>query len=172
MLKQARAKTVQGGEHSAESTNMPMALDGGTHPRTGYAYKGETPWSAPPPNTSDGTVFHAAQVDNAAPRICQFIGTINLGFTLNDNKCSDVNVSLLLKCFMSYAKQTYADFRIKPLNGSAQCITNPSNISTTKEGVELYYQHSIVGDGVRGKINVAMSKTLGDMKYMGTPFRK
>jgi hypothetical protein len=42
----------------------------------------------------------------------------------------------------------------------------------TKEEAELYYQHRIVGDGVRGKTNVAMSKTMGDMKDFATPFRK
>jgi hypothetical protein len=53
-----------------------------------------------------------------------------------------------------------------------QCIINPSNIPTTKEGVELYYQHRIVAAGIRGEINVSMSKTMGDMKYVNTPFRK
>jgi hypothetical protein len=80
-------------------------------------------------------------------------------------------VLILLKRFMPYAKQTNADFCIESLNGIAQSITNPSNIPTMKEGVELYYQHRIVGDGVRGKINIAMSNTLGDMKYLGNPFR-
>jgi hypothetical protein len=172
MPKQARAKTLQGGDHSADSTNMTMTLDYDTNTRIWYVYKGETPWSAPPPNESNDTVFHAARVDNAAPRIRQFPGTINLSFTLNEDKHSEVNVSILLKRFMTYAKQTNADFHIKPLNGSAQSITNPSNIPTTKEGFELYYQHRIVGDGVRGKINIDMSKTLGDLKDLGTPFCK
>jgi hypothetical protein len=56
------------------------------------------------------------------------------------------------------------------LNGSTQSITISSNIPTTKEGAEMYSQHR-VGDGVREKINVAMSKTMGDMKYIATPFR-
>jgi hypothetical protein len=91
---------------------------------------------------------------------------------LNDDKRSEVNVSILLKRFMSYAKQTNIEFRIEPLNGSYQSITNPCNITTTEEGVELYYQHLIIGDGVREKINISMSTTLSDMKYLGTPFRK
>jgi hypothetical protein len=52
---------------------------------------------------------------------------------------------------MEFAKQTNGAFCIEPLNRSAQCITNPSNIPTTKEGVELYYQHRILADGIRGK---------------------
>jgi hypothetical protein len=73
---------------------------------------------------------------------------------------------------MPFAKQTDADFLIESLNESAQSITNPSNIPTTKESVELYYQHRIVADGIRGKINVAMSKTMDDIKDLATPFRK
>jgi hypothetical protein len=82
---------------------MPMALDGDTDTRTSYVYKGETPSSSPPTNESDG-IFHAAHIDNAAPCIRQFAGTFDLGFTLNDDKCSEVNVSILLKRCMSYAK--------------------------------------------------------------------
>jgi hypothetical protein len=73
---------------------------------------------------------------------------------------------------MSFARETDADLRIEPLNGSAKSISNPSNIPTSKEGVQLYYQHRIVADGIRGKINVAMSKMMGDMKDPKTPFRK
>jgi hypothetical protein len=70
---------------------------------------------------------------------------------------------------MSFAKQPDADLRIKPLNGSAQSISNPSNIPTSKEGVELYYQHWLAADGIH---LVAMSKTMGDLKDPATPFRK
>jgi hypothetical protein len=73
---------------------------------------------------------------------------------------------------MAFAKQTDGAFCIDPLNSSAQCITNPSNIPTTKEGIALYYQHRIVADGIRGEINVSMSKTMGDIKDVSTHFRK
>jgi hypothetical protein len=73
---------------------------------------------------------------------------------------------------MAFSKQTDGAFSIDPLNGSAQCITNPRNIPTTKKGVELYYQHRTVADGIRGKIHVSMSNTLGNMKDVITAFRK
>jgi hypothetical protein len=61
---------------------------------------------------------------------------------------------------MAFAKQTDPDFRIEPLNGSAQCIANLSSIPTSKEGIELYYQHRVVADGIRG-INLTMAHTMG-----------
>jgi hypothetical protein len=149
-----------------------MTHDVDTVQRQGYAYKGASPWSAPPAADSDATCFHVKQQYNAAPQIRQFLGTINLGFTVNKDKRNYINISLLRQCFMSFAKQIYAYFRIEPINGSAQSISNPSNIPTSKEGVELYYQHRIVEDGVRGKITVAMSEMMGDLKDPATPFRK
>jgi hypothetical protein len=73
---------------------------------------------------------------------------------------------------MSFAKQTDPDFRIEILNGQGQCISNPSNIPNSKDDMELYYQHRVVTDGIRGKINVTMSRTMGEMKDPATPFRK
>jgi hypothetical protein len=50
---------------------------------------------------------------------------------------------------MEYAKQIDPDFHnIEPLNGSAQCIKNPSHIPTSKEGILLYYQDMVVADGM------------------------
>jgi hypothetical protein len=121
---------------------------------------------------SDLTVCHSTPTDNAAPQIRQFAGTINLVFFIGEDKRIEIKFSLPLKRFVAFAKQTNGAFRIEPLNDSAQCITNPRNIPTTKEGVELYYQHRIVAEGIKGKINVSMSKTMGDMKDLGTPFRK
>jgi hypothetical protein len=123
-----------------------------------------------PAKESDPAVFHSTPYDNAAPQIRQFAGTINLGFSIGEDKRSKNNVSLLLKRFVAFVKQTDGAFCIDPLNGSAQCITNHSNIPTTKEGVELYYQHCIVADGIRGEIDVSMSNTMGDMKDLSTPF--
>jgi hypothetical protein len=117
-------------------------------------------------------VFYATPTDNAAPQTRQFSGTINLRFSIGEDKRSEINVSLLLKRFMAFTKQTDGNFCIYPLNGSAQSIANSSTIPMTKECVELYYQHHIVADGIRGKVNVSMSKTMGDMKDVSTPFRK
>jgi hypothetical protein len=91
---------------------------------------------------------------------------MNLGFAVNEDKRNDINVSL------SFAKQTDANFCIKTLNGSAHSISNPSNIPTFQKGVELYYQHRIVEDGICGKINAVMSKMMGNLKDPETPFRK
>jgi hypothetical protein len=83
-----------------------------------------------------------------------------------------MNVSLLLKRFMSYAKHTDPEFSLEPINGSGQCITNPSNIPSLKDGIDLYYQHRVVDDGIRGKIHVTMSRTMGELKDMSTHFHK
>jgi hypothetical protein len=149
---------------------MPMDEDGLQH--QGYVYKGEAPWSGLPTKDSDPTVFHSTPTDNAATQICQFAGTTKQGFSIGENKRSRINVSLLLKRFMAFAKQTDGAFHIDPLNGSAQCITNPINILTKKEGVELYYKHHIVANCIREKNDVSMSKTMGEMKDISTPFRK
>jgi hypothetical protein len=52
----------------------------------------------------------------------QFFGTSNLGFTINEDKRNDINVALLLKRVMYFAKQTDTYLRIEPLNGSAQIM--------------------------------------------------
>jgi hypothetical protein len=71
---------------------------------------------------------------------------------------------------MAHTKQKDTDFHIEPLNGSAQCITNPINIPTTLDGID--YQHRVVADGICGNIHVTRSCTMGEMKYPATPFRK
>jgi hypothetical protein len=73
---------------------------------------------------------------------------------------------------MSFAKQTYPSFCFEPLNGSAHNINNPSSNTPSKEGVDLYYQHRSVNDGIRGKLNVAMSTTLSELKDPSMPLRK
>jgi hypothetical protein len=83
-----------------------------------------------------------------------------------------MNVAILLKRFMAFAKQADPDFRIEPLSVNGQCISNPNNIPTSKEGMELYYQHRAVTDGIRGKINVTMTRTMDEMKDTATPFPK
>jgi hypothetical protein len=141
-------------------------------PTTHFSYKGDSPWAAPPVAEADATVFHVESTSNAPPKIQHFIGTINLGFAIVEYKRNDMNVALLLKQFMYFTKQTNPDFRIDPLNGQGQCIFNPSNILTSKDGMELYYQHRVVTYGIRGKNNVAMYRTMGEMKDPATPLRK
>jgi hypothetical protein len=73
---------------------------------------------------------------------------MNLGFAIAESKRNEMNVAILLKRFMAFAKQTDPDFCIEPLNGQGQCISNPSNIPTYKDGMEIYYQHRVVTDGI------------------------
>jgi hypothetical protein len=68
-----------------------------------------------------------------------FLGTINLGFYFAEDKRNDINVALMLKRCTVFVKQTDPNFRIDSLNGSAQCISNPSHIHMTKDGVEMEY---------------------------------
>jgi hypothetical protein len=95
-------------------------------------------------------VIHEVSTPNGPPKVRHFISTINLGVYVPEDKRSDTNVVIILNRFEAFAKQTDADFRIESLNGSVQCITNPSNIPNTKDGVDLYYQHRGIADGIRG----------------------
>jgi hypothetical protein len=58
----------------------------------------------------DATIFHAKQTDNATRQVHQFVGDINLGFTINEDRHNGINVDLLLKCVMDFGKHTDADF--------------------------------------------------------------
>jgi hypothetical protein len=109
---------------------------------------------------------------NAPPKARNFFGTINLGFSVPESKGSNSNVSILLKKFMDFLKQTDPDFCTEPLNGSDQYITNPSNIPTSREGIEPYYQHKVVTDVIWGKINITMTCTMVEMKDSSKPLRK
>jgi hypothetical protein len=137
-----------------------------------FRYKGDPPWDAPPAVEADTTVFHVDALPNAPPEVRHFSGTMNLGFAIAESKRNEMNVAILLQRFMAFAKQTDPDFRIEPLNGQGQCISNPRNIPISKDGMELYYQHRVVTDGIRGINNGAMSRAVGEMKDPGTPFRK
>jgi hypothetical protein len=117
-------------------------------------------------------VFHVEVVSNVPPKIRHFVGTINLDFAIAESKRNETHVAILLKHFMAFAKQTDPDFCIEPLSGKGKCIYKPSNIPTSKEGMELYYQHRVLTDGIRGKISVTMTRTMGEMKDPATPFRK
>jgi hypothetical protein len=141
-------------------------------PTNRFKYKYDSPWVSHPAQEADAMVFHVSKTTKAPPIVRYFVGTINLGFAISETKKGTLNFSLLIKRFMSFAKQTDMEFRLEPLNGSGQCITNPSNIPNSKDGIDIYYQDRVVADGIHGKLNVTMSRMMGDMKYMSTPFRK
>jgi hypothetical protein len=69
-----------------------------------------------------------------------------------------------------YTLNTDPDFRIILIQGGNQIIFYPNGIPTTKEVVDLYFQHKTVKDGVRGNITVTMSKWIDQMKDMGSYF--
>jgi hypothetical protein len=73
---------------------------------------------------------------------------MNLGFAIAESKRNKTNVAILLKRFMAFKKQTDPYFHIEPLSDNGKCISNPRNIPTSKEGMELYYQHRVVTDGI------------------------
>jgi hypothetical protein len=118
IAQQAKAQTMDNSDSLGSSTEKKMPMDKDGHQRRGYAYKGESPWSAPPVKNSDPTVLHSTTTDNTDPQIRQFAGTINVRFSIID-KWSKINVSLLRKRLMAFVKQTDGSFHIEPLNGSA-----------------------------------------------------
>jgi hypothetical protein len=132
MPKQARARGTNNSDTYYRSIEKPITMDHYGHQRRVYAYKSDE---------SDATVFHAKPINNAAPQIRQFSGTINLGFSLSEDKRKEINVSLLLKRFVSFAKQTDADFRIEPLNGSAQRLLTHATFQPPRK--ELNFTTSI-----------------------------
>jgi hypothetical protein len=107
------------------------------HPPSRFQYKGTSPWTAPPVVEADATFFHADTVTNVSPKFRHFVGTINLGFAIIEYKRSETNVAILIKQCVAFAKQIDPYFRIEPLSGNGQCISNPSNIPTSKEGMDL-----------------------------------
>jgi hypothetical protein len=52
-----------------------------------------------------------------------------------------------------------------------QRISYPNGIPSFKEGSDLYFQHKTVKYGVRGKITFTMSKSVGQLKEIGSAFR-
>jgi hypothetical protein len=118
----ARGHNKNGSDISGEQINTPMTEDGNMNQHDGQAYKVASPWYSPPTIVSEATIFHAKQTNNAAPQVRQFFGTRNLGFTINEDKRNYINVALLLKRVMYFAKQTDTYLRIEPLNGSAQIM--------------------------------------------------
>jgi hypothetical protein len=130
------------------SNNKPMTDDHDNPQQGGYSYKGAYPWTSPPAIESDATVFHAKQFDNVSPKVRHLVGSINIGVAINDAKRNGINIALLINHFMAFVKQTDTTFRSGPLNGSVQSISYPNHIPITKYGVEIYYQHRIVSDGI------------------------
>jgi hypothetical protein len=79
-------------------------------------------------------------------------------------------MSVPFKHFLLYALKADPNFRILTIQGGNQSISYPNEIPKTKEGNELYFQHKIVKDGVRGKITVTMSTSNDQTKDMGSAF--
>jgi hypothetical protein len=123
-------------------------------------YNGTTPWY-PPPNADD-SIFHDTVKTAEPPMIRIFTCTLEIGFMTGTTYT--INVCTLLKRFFSFALKTDRDFRTQSLQGGDQSIAWPNMTPVTKEGIDLYFQHKIVKYGVRGKINVTMSKSIGQMK--------
>jgi hypothetical protein len=85
-------------------------------------YKGASPC---PPQPKKQTLLSFTRLSlqmPPPPKARNLVGTINLGFAVPESNKGTMNVSLLLKRFMSYAKQTDPEFLLEPLNGSGQCI--------------------------------------------------
>jgi hypothetical protein len=106
-----------------------------------------------------------------APTFRSFSGTLDIGFTL-EKDMKEVYESLLLKRFLSYVLKIDPDFHIETIDGVNQSITIPNCLPTTNDGIELYFQHKVVKDVIRGKFNVTMPKYIGDMKDTTSTFRK
>jgi hypothetical protein len=87
-----------------------------------------------------------------APLVRRFTGTLEIGFSIG--MMADLNVNALLKRFLSFALKTDSEFRILPLAGENQSIAWSNGIPTSKEGIDLYFQHNNVKDEVRGRIYV------------------
>jgi hypothetical protein len=104
---------------------------------------------APPPNAYD-YVFHKTATAGDAPIIWSFTGKLEIGFTVPSTE--EVNSSTLLQ-------------------GGDQIISWPNGIPATKEDIDLYFKHKVAKDGVRGKMNITMSKSIGQMKENTSIFR-
>jgi hypothetical protein len=97
-----------------------------------------------------------------SPLVHNFTGTLEICLSIGTS--ADINVSALLKRFISYTLKTDPKFSILPPGGGNQSIAYPNGIRTTKEGIDLYVQHKMVKDGLRGKINATMMKYIGEVK--------
>jgi hypothetical protein len=123
----------------------------------------------PPPPNAYNSLFHEMARTAASPMVRSFTGTIEIGFTVTI--MDDVNVSTLIKRCLSFALNMDTDFLIQPLQGGDQSIAWPNGTPATKEGIYLYFQHKVIKDGVRGKINVKISKSISQMKEANSIFR-
>jgi hypothetical protein len=79
-------------------------------PSPHFNYTGDSPWAPPPEVKADATVCHADVLSNSPPKVIHFVGTMNLGFAIAESKRNEMNVSILFKHFMDFAKQTDPDF--------------------------------------------------------------
>jgi hypothetical protein len=123
----------------------------------------------PPPPNADDSIFHTTTTTSAYPMVRSFTGTLKIGFTVTST--DEVNISTLLKLFLYFALKTDKDFQIQPLLGGDRSIAWPNGIPGTKEGIDLYFKHKVAKYGVKGKINVTMTKSIGQMKENTSLFR-
>jgi hypothetical protein len=131
-------------------------------------YNNTNPWS-PPPNAYDFVPPPPPAKHIEAPLGRSFTGTLEIGFSIG--MANGINVSALLNRFLSFTLKTDTEFHILPLEEGNQSIAWPNGIPPSKKGIDLYFQHNTVKDGVRGKINVTMSKSIGKIKEIHSAFR-
>jgi hypothetical protein len=81
-------------------------------------YNRATPWC--PPINADDSIFHETVKTAESLMSRSFTGTLEIYFTvgITDN----INVSTLIKRFLSFDLKTYKDFHIQPLQGDHQSI--------------------------------------------------
>jgi hypothetical protein len=134
--------------------------------------QGSTPLGNSQTNKSDGNVFHEEPIVDLDPKTHQFVGIMNLGFSIDEDTRSDAPTSPIIKRCVSFVNKTDPEFRLEPLNGSSDCINHPSNIPTTNTGVDMYYQHQSISDDIKVNINVTMPVSMGITKGPSSPFSK
>jgi hypothetical protein len=164
--RRCRGSQTTSGHLSQDNVNEDLDINMDSSDKHNKFYNGATPWSPPP--DADDSVFHAPAKQVEEPLVRNFTGTLEIGFSIGT--MAGTNISVLIKRFLLFALKTYPGFRILPLEGGNQSIAYPNGIPTTKEEIDLYFQHTMVKYGLRGNINVTMIKCIGKMKDMHSAF--
>jgi hypothetical protein len=112
-------------DHEAETMDTPD--------KHNNFYNDANPWS--PPLNENNAVFHTPVNRAETPLVRSFTGTLEIGFLIGTK--ADINVSALLKIFLSFTLKTDPEFRILPLEGGNQSIEWLNGIPTSKEGIDL-----------------------------------
>jgi hypothetical protein len=126
------------------------------------------PHGCPPPQATDDAVFRNTPTSFEPTRVNSFTGTLKIGFINIASDQGEVNISILLNRCLSCALKMDKDFRILPLDGFSQRISILTSYQPLKRVSNF---NKVVKDGIRGKINVAMSKSIGDFKNQDSSFR-